>query len=163
MNGFKFSTTLPGGVSFLISIHNDLSQAQRKSLLRRIFRQLKPVLREIGSYYADPKFDPRLDPRSAIRTAKVGSVGKSHELEAIRTRLGISQFGLSQISGVSRFQISRIEQGKIPGSPKTWQRIHESLVRNFPQLLNQKMAVSPREQGWRLTFGPTPDDSAAGN
>lgn len=136
MDTFRFSTTrcrsetfitLPGGVSFLISIHNDLSQAQRKSLLRRIFRQLKPVLREIGSYYAHPKFDPLLDPRSAIRIATLGSVGKSHELEAIRTRLGWNQQELASRAGLTASQISRIEQGHSKGRPSTWKKISAAL------------------------------------
>ena len=141
MDSFRYSTTrcrsetfitLPGGVSFLISIHNDLSLGQRKSLLRRVFRLLKPVLREVGRFYTRPEFDPMLDPRSALRTGSLGSIGNSHELEAIRATLGLSQIELASLSGVSRFQISRIEQGRIQGSTETWLKIRRAIELHQP-------------------------------
>ena len=149
MDSFRFSTTrcrsetfitLPGGVSFLISIHNNLTLAERKSLLRRVFRLLKPTLREIGRFYTRPEFDPMLDPRSALRSGTLSSIGKANELEAIRTRLGWSQQELAERAGLSSSQISRIEQGHSKGRPSTWKKISAALQSaNFAQKSDQNI------------------------
>jgi DNA-binding XRE family transcriptional regulator len=148
MSHYRFSSTrcrsetfitLPGGVSFLVSIHNELTQSQRKSLLRRVFRQLKPIFREITEVYgagggALPlSFDRTLDPRDARRVGAFRNVRRPNTLEAIRARLGWSQKELAQRTGISACQISRIEQGHSKGSPQTWKKIRSAARAAEPQ------------------------------
>lgn len=124
---------LPGGVTLLLSIHNELSLKCRKSLLRRVFRQLKPVLREIHAFYhlqgegQAPELTRHLDYRAALRSQALSPVGTPNALEAIRSRLGLSQTEFAEQVGLSRYHLSRLEQGKVTGSPKTWRKIELAL------------------------------------
>jgi DNA-binding XRE family transcriptional regulator len=124
---------LPGGVTLLLSVHNELPLKSRKSLLRRVFRQMKPVLREIHEFYLQrgerqaPLLTRHLDYRAALRSHSLGRVGTPNTLEAIRSRLGCSQSDLAARSGLSRYHLSRLEQGRVAGSPKTWKKIELAL------------------------------------
>jgi len=132
--------TLPGGVSLMISVYNDMPIRQRKVLLRRVFRSLKPALREIrGMHPEGPQrrllesFDPQTDSRSAFRSLTLPKelaqpkVLKCSSLELLRAERGWTQAMLALSSGVSRFQISRIESGKTTASAQTWLKLHRAL------------------------------------